>query len=73
MGRMEGLELTMDDGYYSPRILSGMILPETTLPEANSKFAPENGWLEGRSESFLLGFDLKIQGANLLLHSGSLR
>ena len=43
-------------------------LPETTLPETNSKFAPENGWLEysfpfgmtylqGRTVSFREGKD----------------
>ena len=32
-----------------------------TLPETNSQFAPENGWLE--YDSFLLGFGL-FSGAN---------
>ena len=38
-----------------------------TLPETNSKFAPENGWLE--YWGFLLGFGL-FAGANLLLVLG---
>ena len=32
------------------------MLGEFALPETNSKFAPENGWLE--DDCFLLGFGL---------------
>ena len=40
---------------------------QITVPETNSKFAPENGWLE--DDPFLLGVSL-FSGANLLLVSG---
>ena len=42
----------------------------STLPETNSKFAPENGWLEYFLLSFLDGL---FSGANLLLVLGSVR
>ena len=35
-------------------LVSGRVIVKgTTLPETNSKFAPENGWLE--DDRFLLG------------------
>ena len=38
-----------------------------TLPETNSEFTPENGWLE--DDPFLLGFGL-FSGANCLFEGG---
>ena len=42
-------------------------VPKYTLPETNSKFAPENGWLE--YDSFLLGHGM-FSGANCWFQGG---
>ena len=47
-----------------------ILLTIVTIPETNSKFAPENGWLE-YCTCFLLGRLGLFSGADLLLVSGS--
>ena len=42
-----------------------------TLPETNSKFAPENGWLVGSKMNFLLGRGMAyLQGRNVSFREG---
>ena len=41
-----------------------LIRPKNTLPETNSEFAPENGWLE--DDRFLLGQKAHFQVQTLI-------
>ena len=43
--------------------------PRVTIPETNSKFAPENGWLE--DDPFLLAFRPIFRGENVSFREGT--